>query len=54
MVQINDLDRAWIKAHLLRLLDKGKIEKLVGALGATHTQNLELAEKIRIEAGYPF
>jgi hypothetical protein len=43
---------AWIKAHQRRLLDKGKIEKLVSALRATHTPNLELAEKIRIEADY--
>jgi hypothetical protein len=43
---------AWIKAHQRRLLDKGKIEKLVAALRATHTPNLELAEKIRIEADY--
>jgi hypothetical protein len=43
---------AWIKTHQRRLLDKGKIEKLVGALRATHTPNFELAEKIRIEADY--
>jgi hypothetical protein len=43
---------AWIKAHQRRLLDKGKIEKLVGALRATHSPHLELAEKIRIEADY--
>jgi hypothetical protein len=44
--------KAWIKVHQRRLLDKGKIEKLVGALRATDTPNLELAEKIRIEADY--
>jgi len=43
---------AWIKAHQRRLLDKGKIEKLVGALRATRTPNPELAEKIRVEADY--
>jgi len=43
---------AWIKAHQRKLLDKGKIEKLVAALRATHTLNLEVAEKIRVEADY--
>lgn len=43
---------AWIKVHQRRLLDKGKIEKLVAALRATHTLNLEVAEKIRVEADY--
>jgi hypothetical protein len=42
----------WIKFHQRRLLDKGKIEKLVGALRATHTTNPEVAEKIRTEADY--
>jgi uncharacterized protein UPF0236 len=42
---------AWIKTHQ-RMLDNGKIEKLVGALRATGTPNLELAEKIRIDADY--
>ncbi|MBA0085673.1 MAG: ISKra4 family transposase, partial [Acidobacteria bacterium Pan2503] len=44
--------RAWIKIHQKRLLDKGKIEKLVAALRALHSANPELAEKIRIEADY--
>ena len=44
--------KAWIKAHQRRLLDKGKIEKLVGALRAIHSSNPEVAEKIRIEADY--
>ena len=44
--------KAWIKVHQRRLLDKGKIEKLVGALHAIHTINAEVAEKIRIEADY--
>ena len=44
--------KAWIKVHQRRLLDKGKIEKLVGALRAIHTTNTEVAEKIRIEADY--
>jgi hypothetical protein len=41
----------WIKVHQ-RLLDKGKIEKLVGAFRAIQTTNPEVAEKIRIEADY--
>ena len=44
--------KAWIKVHQRRLLDKGKIEKLVGALRAIHSTNPEVAEKIRIEADY--
>ena len=44
--------RALIKFHLKRLLDKGKIEKLVAALRALHSANPELAEKIRTEADY--
>jgi hypothetical protein len=44
--------KAWIKAHQKRMLDKGKIEKLVSALRAVESPNPELAEKIRIEADY--
>jgi hypothetical protein len=44
--------KVWIKVHQRRLLDKGKIEKLVGALRAIHSTNAEVAEKIRIEAAY--
>jgi hypothetical protein len=44
--------KAWIKVQQRRLLDKGKIEKLVGALRAIHSSNPEVAEKIRIEADY--
>ena len=44
--------KIWINAHQRRLLDKGKIEKLVGALRAIHSTNAEVAEKIRIEADY--
>ncbi len=43
---------AWMKAHHKRLLDKGKIEKLVSALRSIHTPNTQLAEKIRTEAEY--
>jgi hypothetical protein len=44
--------KAWIKVHQQRLLDKGKIEKLVTALRSIHSGNLEVAEKIRTEADY--
>jgi hypothetical protein len=44
--------KAWMKVHQKRLLDKGKIEKLVGALRSIDTANPELAEKLRIEADY--
>jgi hypothetical protein len=44
--------KAWIKTHQRRLLDKGKIEKLVAALRAIHSSNPEVAHKIRIEADY--
>src|SRR5207245_8227822 len=42
--------KAWMKVHQKRLLDKGKIEKLVGALRAIHAGNPAMAEKIRTEA----
>ena len=41
-----------MKVHQKRLLDKGKIEKLEGALRAIHTTNPQVAEKIRTEADY--
>jgi hypothetical protein len=44
--------KGWMKVHQKRLLDKGKIEKLVGALRAIHTTNAQVAEKIRTEADY--
>ena len=44
--------KAWMKTHQKRLLDKGKIEKLVTALRSLTCTNRELAEKIRIEADY--
>jgi hypothetical protein len=44
--------KAWIKVHQRRLLDKGKIEKLVRSLRSLHTANPEVAEKIRTEADY--
>jgi len=44
--------KAWMKVHQKRLLDKGKIERLVGVLRALHSGNPEVAEKIRTEADY--
>ena len=44
--------KAWIKVHQKRLLDKGKIEKLVVAIRSIHSTNPEVAEKIRTEADY--
>lgn len=44
--------KAWIKVHQRRLLDKGKIEKLVSALRAIDTGNPEVAEALRTEAAY--
>jgi hypothetical protein len=44
--------KAWMKVHQKHLLDKGKIEKLVGALRAIPAGNPLMAEKIRTEADY--
>jgi hypothetical protein len=44
--------KAWMKVHQKRLLDKGKIEKLVAALRALRSGNPEVAEKLRAEADY--
>jgi Uncharacterised protein family (UPF0236) len=44
--------KAWMKLHQKRLLDKGKIETLVLALRSIHSTNAEIFEKIRIEADY--
>ncbi len=44
--------KAWMKLHQKRLLDKGKIEKLVDLLQSIDTANLPMAEKIRAEADY--
>ena len=43
--------KRWIQTQQ-RLLDQGKIEKLVAALHAIDSPNPELAEKIRTEADY--
>jgi hypothetical protein len=44
--------KAWMKVHQKRLLDKGKIQKLVHALRSVDTANPEIADKIRTEADY--
>jgi hypothetical protein len=44
--------KTWIKVHQKRLLDKGKIEKLVAAIRSLRSTNPEVAEKIRTEAAY--
>jgi hypothetical protein len=44
--------KVWVQAHQRRMLDKGKIEKLVGALRSIHSANPEVSEKIRTEADY--
>jgi hypothetical protein len=41
-----------MKIHQKRLLDRGKIEKLVGALRSIKSDNPEVMEKIRTEADY--
>ena len=44
--------QAWMRVHQKRLLDKGKIEKLVLSLRSIQSANAEVLEKIRIEADY--
>jgi hypothetical protein len=44
--------KTWMKIHQKRLLDRGKIEKLVGALRSIESDNPEVREKIRTEADY--
>ncbi len=44
--------KAWMRVHQKRLLDKGKIEKLVGVLRSIVTANPQMAEKICTEADY--
>jgi len=44
--------KAWMKVHQRRLLDKGKIEKLVTALRSIDSANPEVADKIGTEADY--
>ena len=44
--------KAWMKVHQKRLLDKGKIKNLVTALRSIPSTNPDVAEKIRTEADY--
>lgn len=44
--------KVWMKIHQKRLLDKGKIERLAGALRALQSRNPEVTEKLRTEADY--
>ena len=44
--------KAWMKIHQKRLLDKGRIEKLVDAFRAIRSRNPEVTEKLRVEADY--
>jgi len=44
--------KAWMKVHQKRLLDKGKIEKLVLSLRSSESSNAEVLERIRTEADY--
>jgi len=44
--------KGWMKLHQKRLLDRGKIERLVGALRALPADSAEVAEKIHTEADY--
>ena len=44
--------KAWMRVHQKRLLDRGKIEELAAALRSIDTGHLQMAEKIRTEAEY--
>jgi hypothetical protein len=44
--------KVWMKAHQKRLLDQGKIEKLVLSLRSIDSTNPDVIDKIRIEADY--
>jgi len=44
--------KAWMKMHQKRLLDRGKIAKLVAALRSIESDHPEVREKIRTEADY--
>ncbi len=44
--------KAWMKVHQKRLLDKGNIEKLVLALRSIESTHVEVLEKIRTEVDY--
>ena len=44
--------KAWMKIHQKRLLDKGKIKKLVLSLRSIESIHPDVLEKLRIEADY--
>src|SRR5208282_4414792 len=44
--------KSWMKVQQKRLLDRGRIEKLVGALRALRSRNPQVAEKFRTQADY--
>ena len=44
--------KAWMKSHQKRLLDQGKIERLVAALRSISSTNAEVLDKLRSEADY--
>ncbi|HEY3822930.1 MAG TPA: ISKra4 family transposase [Bryobacteraceae bacterium] len=44
--------KVWMKVHQKRLLDKGKIKKLVLSLRSVESTNADVLEKIRTEADY--
>ncbi|MDE3181125.1 MAG: ISKra4 family transposase [Acidobacteriota bacterium] len=44
--------KTWIRTHQKRLLDKGRIGRLVAALRAINSSNPEVAKQIRTEADY--
>jgi hypothetical protein len=48
----NAKQKAWMKAHQKRLLDRGKIAKLVSSLRSLRSRQPEVVEKIRSEADY--
>ncbi len=44
--------KSWMKIHQKRMLDKGKIEKLVAALRALQLVHANISDKLRTEADY--
>jgi hypothetical protein len=44
--------KAWMKVHQKRLLDKGKIEKLVLSLRSIESTHAEVRDKLCTEAAY--
>jgi hypothetical protein len=46
------IQRAWMKRHQKRLLDKGNVEKLACVLRGIESRSPEATEKLRSEADY--